>query len=61
MAIKKQADKRCHNHIFKIGDKILLSAGNIPMPASSGLNSNKPKSRFIGPFALLEQWLPVTF
>ena len=58
---KEQADKRRRDHDYKIGDKILLNAENITMPADSGLSSDKLKPRFIGPFVLLEQRSPVTF
>jgi hypothetical protein len=58
---KDQADKRRRDHNYKVGDKILLNAENITMPADSGLSSDKLKPRFIGPFTLLEQRSPVTF
>lgn len=58
---KEQADKKRQDHNFKIGDKILLNAENITMPANSGLPSDKLKPRFIGPFTLLEQRSPVSF
>lgn len=58
---KEQADKKRQDHNFKKGDKILLNAENITMPADSGLPSDKLKPRFIGPFTLLEQRSPVTF
>ena len=58
---KHQADKKRQDHDFKIGDKVLINAENITMPADSGLSSDKLKPRFIGPFTLLEQHSPVTF
>ena len=56
-----QADKRRRDHDFKVGDKVLLKAENITIPADSGLRSDKLKPQFIGPFTLLEQHSPVTF
>jgi len=56
-----QANKRRRDHKYKVGDKILLRATNITIPADSVRPADKLRPQFLGPFTLLEQHSPVTF
>lgn len=58
---EEQANKRRRNHKYKVGDKILLRATNITIPADSVRPADKLRPQFLGPFTLLEQHSPVTF
>ncbi|GJJ74408.1 hypothetical protein EMPS_06766 [Entomortierella parvispora] len=58
---EQQADKRRRDHKYKVGDKVLLRATNITIPADSIRPADKLRPQFLGPFTLLEQHSPVTF
>jgi hypothetical protein len=58
---EEQANKRRRDHKYKVGDKILLRATNITIPADSVRPADKLRPQFLGPFTLLEQHSPVTF
>lgn len=52
---KENADRfgRRHIEVFDVGDRVLLSTGNLPVSAVSNLGSSKLTPRFIGPFKVL--------
>ncbi|GJJ71808.1 hypothetical protein EMPS_04165 [Entomortierella parvispora] len=56
-------DSVCHIlfNKYKVGDKVLLRATNITIPADSIRPADKLRPQFLGPFTLLEQHSPVTF
>ncbi|GJJ76346.1 hypothetical protein EMPS_08705 [Entomortierella parvispora] len=58
---EQQANKRRRDHKYKVGDKVLLRATNITIPADSIRPADKLRPQFLGPFTLLEQHSPVTF
>ncbi|GJJ77575.1 hypothetical protein EMPS_09934 [Entomortierella parvispora] len=58
---EKQANKRRRDHRYMVGDKVLLRATNITIPADSVRPADNLRPQFLGPFTLLEQHSPVTF
>ncbi|GJJ71691.1 hypothetical protein EMPS_04048 [Entomortierella parvispora] len=58
---EEQANKRRRDRKFKVGDKVLLSAANITIPADSTRPADKLRPQYLGPFTLLGQHSPDTF